>query len=282
MVAFSKKRPEAMMAINGSWIHYADQSGYFAYPEHTSEPLPAILVIQEVWGVNAHIQDVTRRFAAAGYAALAPDLLAVDGKRPEALSQERILQAMSFIRTIPPAAWRNPEARDAELARIDEPDRSRIGETCSRLFAHIDHLSAYIPSLRKAVHHLRDQQPQTRHQKVACVGFCMGGGLSALLACEEPELSGAAIFYGVTPPEEKIPSIKCPVIGFYGANDLKINPGIPVFEKGLRDLGKTYENHIYEGASHSFFNDDGQAYHVKAVRDSFVRLVSFFYKTLSA
>jgi carboxymethylenebutenolidase len=109
----------------------------------------------------------------------------------------------------------------------------------------------------------------------------MGGGLSALLACEEPEISGAAIFYGSAPPAEKIPPIQCPVIGFYGGNDQRVNAGIPAFEEAMRGEGKSYERFVYEGANHSFFNDDGQAYNVKAVRDSFMRLLTFFYKTLS-
>ncbi|MAT97519.1 MAG: carboxymethylenebutenolidase [Anaerolineaceae bacterium] len=47
--------------------------GYWAYQEG-GEPRPAIIVIQEWWGLNEHIKDVTRRFAAEGYVALAPDL----------------------------------------------------------------------------------------------------------------------------------------------------------------------------------------------------------------
>lgn len=269
------------MSIKGSWIHYADQRGYFAYPENTSELLPSIIVIQEIWGVNEHIEDVTRRFAAAGYAALAPDLFAVNGKRPAVFSPDRISKAMKFIRQLPPAAWKDPVARNTELSRIAEPDRSKIGETCNQMLAGIGRLSEYIPQLRKAVHYLRKEQPKTKNQKVACVGFCMGGGLSALLACEEPELSGAAVFYGSTPPEERIPSIKCPVIGFYGANDQRVNSGIPVFEESLHTGGKTYEHYIYDGANHAFFNDDSQSYNVKAVRDSFVRLMTFFHKNLS-
>jgi carboxymethylenebutenolidase len=35
---------------------------------------PSVIVIQEWWGLNEHIKDVTRRFAEAGYVALAPDL----------------------------------------------------------------------------------------------------------------------------------------------------------------------------------------------------------------
>ena len=47
--------------------------GYLAY-QTNDQPRPAVVVIQEWWGLNDHIKDVTRRFAEAGYVALAPDL----------------------------------------------------------------------------------------------------------------------------------------------------------------------------------------------------------------
>ncbi len=47
--------------------------GYLARPE-TEAPAPAIIVIQEWWGLNEHIKDIARRFAREGYVALAPDL----------------------------------------------------------------------------------------------------------------------------------------------------------------------------------------------------------------
>ncbi|MCA9919966.1 MAG: dienelactone hydrolase family protein, partial [Anaerolineales bacterium] len=47
--------------------------GYWAY-QSGGEPRPAIIVIQEWWGLNDHIKDVANRFAAQGYVALAPDL----------------------------------------------------------------------------------------------------------------------------------------------------------------------------------------------------------------
>lgn len=269
------------MAIKGKWIEYGDQKGYFAAPEKAFEPLPAIVVIQEAWGVNEHIEDVTRRFAAAGYAALAPDLFAVKGERPAALSPERIGRAVKFMRQLPPGIMGNPAARDAELAKLPGSEGKEIGETFGQLFGGPGRLAGYIPQLRDAVRHLRTMQQETKAQKVACVGFCMGGGLSALLACEEPEISGAAVFYGSAPPADKIPSINCPVIGFYGGNDQRVNAGIPAFEQAMQSAGKNYERFVYDGANHSFFNDDGQSYNVKAVRDAFVRLLTFFYKTLS-
>jgi carboxymethylenebutenolidase len=52
----------------------AELMGYLARPDDTDEALPAIIVIQEWWGLNEHIRDVTRRIAREGFVALAPDL----------------------------------------------------------------------------------------------------------------------------------------------------------------------------------------------------------------
>lgn len=63
----------------GSMVAYPDSfqdeplSGYLARPD-ADAPKPAVIVIQEWWGLTDHIRDVTDRFAAAGFVALAPDL----------------------------------------------------------------------------------------------------------------------------------------------------------------------------------------------------------------
>jgi carboxymethylenebutenolidase len=269
------------MAIKGEWIRYGNKKGYFAYPEHANIPLPAIIVIQEAWGVNGHIEDLTRRFASAGYAAIAPDLFSIDGERPAALTPERIDAAVNFFRSIPLQARGNPSMRETELMKLPKEDADSIQETLAKIFSGAAGMQEHLSTLRETVSFLQSEKPETRRQKVACVGFCMGGGLSALLACEEPELSGAAIFYGTTPPAEKISSIKCPVIGFYGENDPRINEGIPVFSSEIAKTGKPFDHYIYDDALHSFFNDDNPSYNVKAVRDSFMRLIAFFHKTLS-
>ena len=56
---------------------------YFAKPAEGKEPLPGILVIHENRGLNAHIEDVARRAALAGYIAVAPDGLSFVGGAPE-------------------------------------------------------------------------------------------------------------------------------------------------------------------------------------------------------
>jgi len=269
------------MAIKSEWVRYGDQLGYFAIPERAAKSLPGVVVIQEVWGVNNNIEDVTRRIAASGYAALAPDLFAVDGQRPEALSKERVSEAVAFSASLPQVARFDPAAREAELAKLPEKERTRISESFAKMFSIPAALPTLVAPLKSAVHYLRSERAETQGCKVGCVGFCMGGGLSALLACEEPGLSGAAMFYGSAPPQDKIAGISCPVIAFYGANDQRVNAGIEPFENAMRNTGKSFEHHIYKDANHSFFNDDGAVYNVDAARDSFSRLLAFFVKNLA-
>jgi carboxymethylenebutenolidase len=271
------------MAITGEWIRYGKGSGYFAKPERASGPLPGVLVIQEIGGVNRQIEDVTRRIAAAGYAALAPDLFAVDGARSPALSQERVAEVFAFGAKFPPGAMFDPATRETALATLPLPERQRISETYGLVFSFIapERRDTLVPLLKLGFQYLREERPETKGQKVGCVGFCMGGGLSALLACEEEELSGAAVFYGNAPPPEKIPRINCPIIAFYGSKDQRVSAGMPAFQEAMLAAGKSFEQHMYEGAGHSFFNDDAPSYDVAAVRDSYARLLGFFAKNLA-
>jgi carboxymethylenebutenolidase len=271
------------MSVTGEWIRYGGGSGYFARPARATAGLPGVLVIQEVGGVNGHIEDVTRRVAAAGYAALAPDLFAIDGRRPEALARERIDEAFGFAATLPPGAMFDPAKRDVEIGKLDKAEGKRILETFSQMFSFAapGRASSLMGLLSRSFRHLREERAETLGQKIACVGFCMGGGLSALLACEEPELSGAAVFYGNAPPVEKIPGIVCPVIAFYGAKDVRVNAGIAGFQQAMGAAGKSFDPHVYEGAGHAFFNDDAASYDVHAARDAWARLMAFFAKTLS-
>lgn len=271
------------MAITGEWIRYGEGSGYFARPVGAPARLSGVLVIQEVGGVNEHIEDVTRRVAAAGYAALAPDLFAVDGKRPDALTKKRIAEAFGFGAKLPSGAMFDPATREAELAKLGEADRLRFKETFGQMFSFAapGRAESLMGPLVRAFRHLREERTETRGQKIGCVGFCMGGGLSALLACDEPELSGAAIFYGMAPSAEKIANIRCPVIAFYGAKDQRVNAGIPGFQEAMRVAGKSFEHHVYDGAGHAFFNDDAPSYDANAARDSYARLLAFFSKMLS-
>lgn len=58
-------------------VHGQNKSGYLALPSGDG-PWPGVVVIQEWWGLDAHIKSIADRFAATGFAAIAPDLY--DGK----------------------------------------------------------------------------------------------------------------------------------------------------------------------------------------------------------
>src|SRR5437016_8220492 len=88
---------------------------------------------------------------------------------------------------------------------------------------------------------------------LAVCGFCWGGGWAFQYASINPKLKAAYSFYG-TPPDapEQVANIPCPVYGFYGENDERVNAGIPKAEELMKAAGKTYEPVIYKGAGHGF------------------------------
>lgn len=98
----------------------------FVAAPQTREKLPAVIVVQEWWGLTDHIKDIARRYAAEGYVAIAPDLysrlghaLTTDageaGKLMNALKQEDGLADLN--------------ATVAYLKSVPEVDATKIGVT---------------------------------------------------------------------------------------------------------------------------------------------------------
>ncbi|MFL6514863.1 MAG: dienelactone hydrolase family protein [Chthoniobacterales bacterium] len=89
--------------------------------------------------------------------------------------------------------------------------------------------------------------------KLAVCGFCWGGGWTFQYASMNPKLSAAYSFYGTAVDKAgdagKIP---CPVYGFYGENDERVDATIPKAEELMKAAGKKYEPVIYKGAGHGF------------------------------
>jgi carboxymethylenebutenolidase len=108
----------------------------------------------------------------------------------------------------------------------------------------------------------------------------MGGGLSALLACEEPELSAAVIFYGPSPGADRVAGVRCPLRGFYGQDDPRVAAGLPAFAAALQSVGVDHALSIYPDAPQAFFNDTRSGYRPEAARDAWARTRAFFAEVL--
>ncbi|MCL6595426.1 MAG: dienelactone hydrolase family protein [Firmicutes bacterium] len=264
------------MELERQWVTYsadgAPVQAYLVRPARAQAPLPGVVVIQEVWGVDAHIQDVTDRFATAGYAAMAPDLYSHGGRPPE-LEEGAILAVRTFLDTLPPAAWGDVAQREAAIDRLPPDEGSRIRQTLHRIFDPARPMAQYVGDLRAAAAYLRDGP--SRGRAVGSVGYCMGGALSVRLAAADERLGAAVIYYGDAPSEEEQARIACPVLGLYGGEDHRITDRVPEFAARMQSLGKAFAHRVYPGAPHAFFNDLRRSYHVDAARDAWARTLAF-------
>lgn len=189
---------------------------FVAYPE-SSEKRPVVLVIHEIFGmtdsVNGHwVQDVADEFAAAGYIAVAPDLLSgmgPNGGRASSFEPSEGTEAVSKL---------NPDQITADLNAVAD----------------------YAVKLPAA------------SGKLFVVGFCWGGSQSFRFATNRPDLAAAFVFYGTPPSADAMARIKAPVYGFYAGNDARVTATIPQATEEMKAAGKAYEPVVYDGAGHGF------------------------------
>jgi carboxymethylenebutenolidase len=91
---------------------------------------------------------------------------------------------------------------------------------------------------------------------LAVCGFCWGGGWAFDYASMNPKLKATYSFYGIALDDPaKIAKIPCPVYGFYGENDARVDATIPKAEELMKAAGKKYEPVIYKGAGHGFMRE---------------------------
>jgi carboxymethylenebutenolidase len=277
------------MRMRSEWVEFDTPSGLIpgclAYGLDAPGPLPGILVMHEIWGVNEHIKDVAERFARAGYVALAPDLYSPGGSRPAVLARDRVELAKHFFDSVPPEEWlkvlHDEDRRAQALAGIYESreDQDTAGETLLQLFAGVrGDITPFVRILATAAGYLRSQEICSG--TLGSVGWCLGGRLSALLACDDAHPQAAVIFYGSAPPDDRLALLRCPIRGFYGQDDPPIVAGLADFEAKLQSAHADHELRVYPDTPHAFFNDTRPSYRVGPARDAWARTLAFFAQVL--
>ena len=212
----------------------------FKLPAYVAQPVgkqrAAVVVLQEIFGVNAHIQAVADRFAAQGYLAIAPATF------------ERVKPGVNlgYTEADMGVGFGYKTAVDA----LPEPG------VLQDVQAAIDYVAA-----QSGV-------------KVGIVGFCWGGLLTWRAACSLKGLSAAASYYGggITSDAETARHPNCPVLAQFGDQDHWIPmDGIAAFSKAHPEVTV----HVYP-ANHGFNCDQRGSYNEAAATQARERTLAFF------
>lgn len=116
---------------------------------------------------------------------------------------------------------------------------------------------------------------------VGCVGFCMGGALSLVLATRRP-VGAAVVYYGLPNKEPDYSKVEGSVLIHFAEHDgwASAENAQPMLDK-LDALGIETEVHTYPGTSHAFFNDSRpEVYDKQAAELSWSTTIEFFRKHL--
>ena len=247
-------------------------------PSAARGALPAVIVVHGAWGPDAHIHDIADRIAAAGYLAFVPDLYANGFGRPLELAADRVAALRRFADTLPPGGLADPEVRAHALATLPDTERGRVEESFAAVRSTMEPPAPFVARLRGAVAYLRDH-PDCNGQ-IGALGFSMGASLTGLLACEERDLGAGVVFYGAPPPADRVAGIACPMLGIYAGKDARVTPDVPEFAAAMERAGKRFDQKVYAGAPHGFFNDSRPRYRVRAARDAWARVLGFLVEHL--
>ena len=235
---------EAVIINNG----HLKIDGYLAKPQQDGL-FPAVIVVQEIFGVNDHIRDVTRRFAKVGYIAIAPAIY------------QRLAPGFETGYT--------PESVD--IGRKYK-NQTKASELLSDIQATIDYLYGL---------------PEVKKTGVGTIGFCFGGHVVYLVSTL-PEIKATASFYGAgivnwKPGEEGkatlecTPDIKGPLYAFFGTEDRSIPlEQVDIIETALKDNNIPHQVFRYSGADHGFFCDQRGSYNQTAAKDAWPKVLELF------
>src|SRR5215831_12349478 len=131
--------------------------------------------------------------------------------------------------------------------------------------------------LHAAVEFLK-AQANVKKDRIASIGWCMGGGYSLDVALQEPTLRATVINYGhLASDTESLKKINASILGLFGGQDRGIPPDdVKKFEQSLKQLGKKVEVKIYPNAGHAFENPNNKGgYRADDAADAWKRTASF-------
>lgn len=213
------------MSLTTRWIEIDAGSGerydgYLALPRAGKGP--GVIIVQEIFGVNAHIRSVAEQYALAGYVALAPDIFWRSERHVE-LGYEGA-------------------DRDRALALLKGMDVER---TVADLGAAADTLRA-LPEVAG---------------KIGAVGFCFGGQLAYLMAARGM-VDAAVAYYGggIQNKLDEADTLHAPILFHYAEHDHSI-PQAAIAQVKQRFAGRANAQfHDYPGVGHGFNCSDRSAY----------------------
>jgi carboxymethylenebutenolidase len=214
------------------------------------EPRGAVVVIQEAFGVNSHIEDVTRRAAEAGYHAVAPDMFHRSGPGS-------VVEYGDFASVIP--HFQELGNDDAILADVDG-----------------------------ALEHLRAEGfDDTR---IGIVGFCFGGRVTFLVASRRAIGAAAGFYGGgiVTARFPQFPALvgeaaemQTPWLGLFGDQDGLIPvDDVEALRTALKDAPVATEIVRYAEAGHGFHCDQRTDFRADDAADAWARTLEWFTRHL--
>ena len=103
----------------------------------------------------------------------------------------------------------------------------------------------------------------------------MGGADSFRFAAEVPNLDAAVSFYGIAAGESVLAKVKAPIAGFYGEDDPRVMATVRTAEAAMKRLGKTYEVHVYPGATQGFLRSTVEGRNGEAVAAAWPAAIQF-------